>query len=187
MRLLGLLCLCGLFFSVCLCLCVYAVLHVWLWMCVHLKYAAAKSDRTEAHINLPSERLTHTLSHKPGVFSLTHPVFPAPHLQTLSISKSVSTHTFTSPHAYLTLPKGRGGWWINNGTPPIVSPAWALISTAVPAPHSTASCLSACRMCAHKKTRARTYCVCVLTCERRRRLLFTEYLSVALSPHTPLS
>lgn len=64
------------------------------------------------------------------------------------LSNSVSSNSFslklcfsTHIHKHTSSPrpaKGRGGWWINNGTPPKVSPAWALINTAVPAPHSSA-------------------------------------------------
>lgn len=132
---------------------------LWVCMCTCLKCAAAKSDRTQAHISLPRERYKGTHTHTGLVSSLSNPISPTLYLRTLSVSNSDSTHTYTSTHAHLALPKGRGGWWINNGTPPIVSPAWALISTAVPAPHSSASCLSACWMlpcaytCAHTFTR----------------------------------
>lgn len=96
----------------------WAVFCLWAWECnyVCLKCAAAKTDRTQAHIRLPRKRykatLTHTHTQASSLPSHTHPLsFQLCIFELFSVSNCLHTHIHMhtcSPH-----PAKRERWLVN--------------------------------------------------------------------------
>lgn len=99
----------------CFCLCVSVRLSMQVCMCTCLKCAAAKSDRTQAHISLPRERYKGTHTYRPCLLSLSLSLKPY-------LSNSVSSNSFclklclhTHIHRHTCSPRSakRERWLVN--------------------------------------------------------------------------
>lgn len=100
-------------------LCVHVCVRPYLWVCMYtcLKCAAAKSDRTEAHISLPRKKVqrhTHSHTYTRLVYALSQSLSSQLCIfRTLSVSNSVSTHTHIHKHTCSPRPAKRERWLVN--------------------------------------------------------------------------